>query len=117
MVEMAESSRDLTLVQLLQRARADVGSDDVVIEFSRDVIQRLVCPSCGGEQEMYAPAGKVRLQGGRGKKDGHLCTVVSIHGFSGSEDFGYRRVDHLGLALVGLFLARSSKRGIGEISY
>jgi len=116
-VHMPESSRDLTLVQLLQRARADVGSDGVVIEFSRDVIQRLVCPSCGGEQEMYAPAGKVRLQEARCKKDGHLCTVVSIHGFSGSEDFGYRRLDQLGLPLLDLFVARSSKREIGYIPY
>src|SRR5258708_11477877 len=86
-VHMPERSRDLTLVQLLQRARADTGSDDVVIEFSRAVIQRLVCPSCGGEQEMYAPAGTVGLQGATVTKDGHLCNVVCIDGVCGSEGF------------------------------
>jgi adenylyltransferase/sulfurtransferase len=116
-VHMPESSRDLTLVDLLQRARADAGSDDVVIEFSRDVIQKLVCSSCGGEEEMYAPAGKVRLQEATCPKDGHLRTVVSVHGFSGNEDFGYRPLDQLGLPLLDLFVARSSQREIGYIPY
>ncbi len=116
-VHMPESSRDLTLARLLQRARADAGSDDVVIEFSRDVIQKLVCPSCGGEEEMYAPAGKVRLQEATCPKDGHLRTVVSLHGFSGNEDFGYRPLDQLGLPLLDLFVARSSLREIGYIPY
>jgi molybdopterin/thiamine biosynthesis adenylyltransferase len=116
-VHMSESSRGLTLVQLLQRARVDAGSDDVVIEFSRDVIHKLVCPSCDGEEEMYAPAGKVRLQEATCPKDGHLRTVVSVHGFSGNEDFGYRRLDQLGLPLLDLFVARSSQREIGYIPY
>ena len=116
-VHMPEGSRDLTLAQLLQRARADAGSDDVVIEFSRDVIQKFVCPSCGGEEEKYAPAGKLLLQEATCPKDGHLRTVVSVHSFSGNEDFGYRRLDQLGLPLLDLFLARSSKREIGYIPY
>lgn len=114
-VHMPESSRDLTLVELLQRVRADVGSNDIVIEFSRDVIQKLVCPSCGGEEEKYAPAGRIRLQEASCPKDGHLRTVVSFHSFSGKEDFGYRRLDQLGLPLLDLFLARSSNREIGYI--
>jgi len=116
-VRMPEASRDLTLVQLLQRARADLASDEVVIEFSRDVIQKLVCPSCSGEEEIYAPAGKVRLQEATCHRDGHLRTVAAVHGFSGTEDFGYRRLDQLGLPLLDLFVARSSKREVGYIPY
>jgi molybdopterin/thiamine biosynthesis adenylyltransferase len=116
-VHMAESSCDLTLVQLLQRARADAGSDDVAIEFSRDVIQKLVCPSCRGEEEKYAPAGTIGLHEATCPKDGHLRTVVAVHGFSGNEDFGYRRLDQLGLPLLDLFLARSSTREVGYIPY
>jgi molybdopterin/thiamine biosynthesis adenylyltransferase len=116
-VHMAESSRDLTLVQLLERARTDAGADDVAIEFSRDVIQKLVCPACGVEEEKYAPAGKIRVPEATCPKDGHPRTVISVHGFSGNEDFGYRRLDQLGLPLLDLFLARSSKGEIGYIPY
>jgi len=116
-VHLPESSRDLTLGQLLQRARADAESEDTVIEFSRDIIQKLVCTACGGEKEMYAPAGKIGVQEATCPKDGHLRTVVSLHGFSGTEDFGYRRLDQLGLPLLDVFVARSSKREVGYIPY
>ena len=101
----------------VQRARADAGTDEVVIEFSRDVIQKFVCPSCGEEEEKYSPAGKLRLQEASCPKDGNLRTVVSVHSFSGSEDFGYRRLDQLGLPLLDLFVARSTTREIGYIPY
>jgi len=116
-VHMPEASYELTLAQLLQRARADSASDDVVIEFSRDIIQRLVCPSCGREEEKYAPAGKLRLQEAACPEDGHLRTVIAVHSFSGTEEFGYRRLDQLGLPLFDLFLARSPQREIGYIPY
>ena len=41
---LQETSRDLTLAQLLTRARRELGSQEVAIEFSRDVIHKLVCP-------------------------------------------------------------------------
>ena len=116
-IHLPESSSDLTLVELLERARADTDADDTVIEFSRDVIQKLICPACGEEEEMYAPAGKIRMQEATCPTDGQLRTVVSLHGFSGNEDFGYRRLDQLGLPLLDLFIARSAKREVGYIPY
>ncbi len=116
-IHLPEASSEVTLVELLERARADTDSDDTVIEFSRDVIQKLVCPCCGEEEEMYAPAGKIRMQEATCAKDGQLRTVVSLHGFSGNEDFGYRRLDQLGLPLLDLFIARSAKREVGFIPF
>ena len=116
-VHLSGRSRDWTLAGLLDRARADLGADDIVIEFSRDVIQKLVCPSCGAEEETYAPAGKIRLHEATCPRDGHLRTVVSIHNFSGKEDFGHRHLDQLGLPALDLFLARSSQREVGYIPY
>jgi molybdopterin/thiamine biosynthesis adenylyltransferase len=116
-VHLPEGSCDLTLAQLLQRACGDTDSDDIVIEFSRDVIQKFVCPACHEEEEKYAPAGKLPLQEATCPRDGHLRTVVSVHSFSGKEDFGERRLDQLGLPLLDLYLARSSKREVGYIPY
>jgi len=116
-VHLSESSSDLTLAELLQRARADLGSHDVVLEFSRDVIQKLVCPSCSSEEEVYAPAGRIRLQEAACPRDGHLRTVISIHNFSGKEGYGSRPLSQLGLPLLDLFLARSPQREIGYIPF
>ncbi len=48
-VELAQSSRALTLDQLWQCAAADLNTDEVVIDFSRDIIYKLVCPTCSTE--------------------------------------------------------------------
>src|ERR1700687_1227105 len=60
MVRLPESSLELSLEELLKRAHRDLGTSEVTIEFSRDVIQSLTCPSCGGLEELFVPAGGVR---------------------------------------------------------
>jgi molybdopterin/thiamine biosynthesis adenylyltransferase len=114
---LPESSGELTLLQLLERARTDTGSDDVIIEFSRDIIQKFICSACGEEELKYAPVGSVRLQEATCSNDGRPRTVISAHSFSGREDYGRRRLDQLGLPPFDLFLARTPTREIGYIPY
>ena len=40
-IRLQETSRDLSLAQLLDRSRLDLGSQNVALEFSRDVIHKL----------------------------------------------------------------------------
>src|SRR6266478_5345022 len=61
-VHLRESSDDLTLAELRERAQSDFGSPDVVIEFSRDVVQKFVCPACKEEEELYQPVGSVPFE-------------------------------------------------------
>src|SRR5207302_7408573 len=49
-VEISLRSCELTLQQLRKRAQEDLGTSDVTIEFSRDIIHKLVCPKCHGEE-------------------------------------------------------------------
>ena len=49
---------DLTVGELLRRARSDLGPE-AVIGLSRDVIARLVCPGCGSSEERFVSLGKV----------------------------------------------------------
>ena len=44
--QLPEESDQLRLDQLWQRAKSDLAAEDVSIEFSRDVIHKLVCPHC-----------------------------------------------------------------------
>ena len=114
-VSLAESSKDLTLQQLRKRAQTDLGSDDVVIEFSRDIIHKFICPACGEEEEKFAAAGSLFFQDAKCRKDGQLRSVVSVHSYTGDANYGTRTLDQLGLPLFDMYVARNAEREIGYI--
>ena len=49
-IHLAETSDEFTLAELRARAQKHLGTEEVVIEFSRDVVQKFVCPACGEEK-------------------------------------------------------------------
>jgi adenylyltransferase/sulfurtransferase len=112
--QLAETSHELTLKQLLERARRQLGSQDVVLEFSRDVIHKLACPGCGAEEELFAAVGTVPYGRGKCFACGQMRAVITAHSYTGAESFGERTLDRLGLPLFDVFTARSAER---EISY
>jgi len=113
-VRLPEVSSELTLQQLLDRARHDLHAADVTLEFSRDVIHQLVCPTCGATEETFAPVGSVTESAARCAKDGAIRAVIAIHGYRGTESYGTRSLNTLGLPLWDVFTARS---GLREIAY
>ncbi|HET9840270.1 MAG TPA: ThiF family adenylyltransferase [Candidatus Angelobacter sp.] len=113
-VRIEQSSNALTLAQLLERARQQLGSRDVIIEFSRDIIHKLACSGCGSEEELFAAVGTVPYARGKCPACGQMRAVITVHSYSGTEDFGERRLNQFGLPLFDVFTARS---GESEISY
>ncbi|HLV85933.1 MAG TPA: ThiF family adenylyltransferase [Candidatus Sulfotelmatobacter sp.] len=114
---LAESSDDLTLEQLRGRAQADLGSSDVALEFSRDVLQKFVCPSCNQEEQLYQPAGTIPFERANCPVDGHLRTVISLHSYLGEDEVGQRKLSALGLPLLDIFVARAGDRELAYIPY
>jgi adenylyltransferase/sulfurtransferase len=113
-VSLPERSSELTLEDLRQRAGRDLGDANAVIEFSREVIAFLVCPSCHQRQEVFAPVGAVTYSEGRCPHDGQPRTVETMHNYSRGESAGSRRLDQIGLPLFDVFVGRSST---AEIAY
>jgi molybdopterin/thiamine biosynthesis adenylyltransferase len=113
-VSLAQKSREMTLRQLLARARQELGSQDVVLEFSRDIIHKFACPGCGAEEELFAAVGTVPYARGKCSACGQTRAVITAHSYAGAEDFGERTLDRLGLPLFDVFSARSAER---EIAY
>ena len=113
--QLPEKSDQLRLDQLWQRAKSDIAAEDVSIEFSRDVIHKLVCPHCHKEVELFAPVGSVTYEAGRCPDDGHMRVVEVVHGFTGNESFGSRKLSDLGLPLFDVFTARSATHEIGYL--
>jgi molybdopterin/thiamine biosynthesis adenylyltransferase len=116
-VHLRECSHELTLAQLHERARSDLRSQDVVIEFSRDVVQRFVCPACNEEKELYQAVGSVPFELAKCPKDGQLRTVVALHSYSGEPELGGKPLSQLGLPLLDVFLARCGEREIAYIPH
>ena len=79
-VELAQSSRALTHDQLWQCAAADLNTDEVVIDFSRDIIYKPVCPTCSTEQETV-PVGGLSYSQGKCVRDGSMRIVQTISGY------------------------------------
>jgi len=100
---------------LWQRAAKNLSSDQIVIEFSRDVIHKLICPACNQEQESFAPVGSVSYQDGRCPADANMRVVQAIHSYDGSQTFGSRKLTQLGLPHFDIFTARSADREIGYL--
>ena len=111
---LPEASSGLTLKQLHERACSQLGAHEVTIEFSRDVIHKLVCPGCGKEEEIFAAVGTVPYARGRCPDDGQMRAVITAHSYSGVEPFRERTLDRLGLPLFDVFVARSAE---DEIAY
>lgn len=108
------ASRTMTLAQLLERARKDLDTSRVIFEFSRDIIHKLVCPGCGREEDVFSAVGTVPYARGRCPADGQMRAVVTAHSYSGTEPFGDRTLDQLGLPVFDVFLARAGER---EVAY
>jgi adenylyltransferase/sulfurtransferase len=113
-VRLKERSRDLTLERLRTLAREDLHSEDVTIEFSRDIIHQLACPHCHAAEALFVPVGTVSYGQGRCPADGHMRRVITLHSYSGEAELAERRLDQLGLPLFDIFLARA---GDEELAY
>lgn len=113
-VPLPEVSQELMLDQLLARARQRLGTEEVSLEFSRDVIHKLACPNCRAEEEVFAAVGTVPYARGNCPVCGQMRAVITTHNYSGVESFGDRPLDRLGLPLFDIFTARSAQ---GELAY
>jgi len=114
-VNCSERASQLTLSNLLECGKRDLGANEVTIEFSRDVVHKLVCPKCGAEEERFAPVGSISFAEGKCPRDGQMRTVETIHNYSGGASYGARSLDQLGLPLFDIFTARSSEHELGYL--
>jgi adenylyltransferase/sulfurtransferase len=114
-IALPQRATEMTLAELYRRAQSDLKSDNVVIEFSRDVIYSLECPSCNSEEILFVPVGRLSYADGKCPVDGSMRVVKTVHSYTGSEDFGKRNLTELGLPLYDIFSARSDDAEIGYL--
>ena len=119
-VDLPQASNEMTLAELMERGRADLGTDQVAVEFSRDVIHKLVCPRCSEEEDVFAPVGAIDRARGQcpacsaSTGESQMRVVRTLTGFNGEPELASRTLDSLGLPLFDIFTVRSMD---AEVSY
>jgi hypothetical protein len=108
--ELPRRSSDWTLQDFWRYGAQELGAENVVVEFSRDIVHELECPQCETKEEIFAPVGSIPYERGRCPRDGQMRVVKTIHGYDGREDFGERTLDKLGLPLFDVFTVRTAER-------
>ncbi|HEV3421803.1 MAG TPA: ThiF family adenylyltransferase [Candidatus Acidoferrum sp.] len=114
-VSLPQRSSELTLHELWLRASRELSSSEVTIEFSRDVLHKLVCPHCAAEEILFVPVGSLSYEAGRCPADGHMRIVHTLHDYEGRESHGTRKLGELGLPPFDIFTARTASREIGYL--
>jgi molybdopterin/thiamine biosynthesis adenylyltransferase len=118
-IPLHQTSSEITLAQLMERGRKDLAAEEVVVEFSRDIIHRLVCPRCGRQEEVFAPVGAIDRQRGQcpicseGALEPQMRVVETLTGYKDEPELAGRALNSLGLPLFDIYTVRSADSELG----
>jgi adenylyltransferase/sulfurtransferase len=112
-IELDARADTLTVRELLDRARALLGPA-AEIELGRDVLEKLVCPKCRGEEAFFASLGKVTAD----KAWCPTCKdarrdVQTFHKIRGREPFLDQTLASIGVPPFDILTSRNDERVVG----
>jgi adenylyltransferase/sulfurtransferase len=90
------TSDQLTVRQLLQKVRAELGTE-AVLEFNQDLLAALECPKCDTREQVLASLGKITEDRGRCPKCREQRVPVTFHSVDGSEEFFDKTLSQIGV--------------------
>ena len=112
-VSLPSASESLTVREVLNFARERI-SPDTELEVVRDMLERLVCPQCDAEEELFTSLGRVRSEKAFCLNcPGIRRHVVTFYRIRGNESFLDRTLAELGIPPFDILVARSGERMIG----
>ena len=97
-LEKPWSARTITLGQLLQEIRAELG-EKAVVDFDREIATTAKC-SCGHTKELFTPVHKLKGHMLTCPECGQQMTFDSIHTIRGEEDFLDKTPYDIGIPLL-----------------
>ncbi|MBT5379357.1 MAG: ThiF family adenylyltransferase [Opitutae bacterium] len=108
--KLETTSDEATLDDLLQQARDDLGNGLACLEFSRNVIHKMVCNDCDSEEEVFQTMASEEMA---------TCKDCSkeretqwINGYTGEENYGERTLAQVGLPPFDVVTARAEMEEI-----
>jgi molybdopterin/thiamine biosynthesis adenylyltransferase len=112
-VPMDWSAHGTSVDEALAEARRRLGPA-AELELARDVLEKLICPSCHREQIMFASLGKVKAE----MANCPHCTgvrrdVTTFYKIRGNESFLGKTLAEIGVPPLDILIARTADRAIG----
>ncbi len=112
-IPMDWSADQTTVGEALAEARGRLGPT-AELELARDVLEKLVCPGCHREENLFASLGKV-------KSEIAVCPhcpdvrreVVTFYKIRGNESFLEKTLSQIGVPPLDILIARTPDRAIG----
>ena len=112
-VSLEAGAQTMTVAALLAEARERLGPT-AQLELCHDVLEKLICPSCGREERLFASLGRVSA-------DKSFCPyckdvrrdVKTFYKIEGGEDFLDRTLSQIGVPAFDIIVARCGSRAIG----
>src|SRR5258706_8654999 len=103
----------MTVRQMLETAR-DVLGPSAEIELGRDILEKLVCPRCKGEETLFASLGKVPAEKAwcPNCKDSRR-DVQTFHKIRGREAFMDQTLASIGVPAFEILTSRNAERAVG----
>jgi adenylyltransferase/sulfurtransferase len=113
-VPLDASVNDTTAAELLAEARRRLGPT-ARLEFSRDVLEALVCPNCHAKDDMFVSLGKVSASQATCPHcdKGARREVKTFYRINGDEKFLDRTLAKLGIPPFDIIIARTPTEAIG----
>lgn len=112
-VSLDGGGRTLTLGAIRDVARQHLGPE-AHLEFGRDILWKLICPSCHEEQQMLVSLGKVGEQHAMCPRCPDVRRgVVTFHSLSDHDDLLARTPADIGLPPFDIIVARAGGKAIG----
>ncbi len=112
-VELDMRSDELTLAALLEQARGKLGAD-AVLDFGRDIAQKILCKHCGHTDDVFRSLSALRTSDAVCPHCNHPHReVVTFDTILGDEAFLGRTLSQAGIPRFDIITARTKDREIG----
>jgi adenylyltransferase/sulfurtransferase len=107
-IELDKRAEDTTLMELLQIARGDLGSD-AVLELDQELVLSLECRGCETSEVVMQPLSEVSFDAAHCPSCGHVRQVEMTHVIVGDEPFLHRTLANLGIPALHILRAHNGE--------
>lgn len=111
-IELDFGADSITVKQLLSIAKQRIG-EDAILEFNRDILEKMHCPSCGDEQEMFISMGKATVDIAPCPKCGVNREPRMVFNVTGEEPWLDKTLKQVGIPPFDIVWARSYDKFVG----
>ncbi|MDR2438594.1 MAG: ThiF family adenylyltransferase [Planctomycetaceae bacterium] len=111
-ISLPNRSDEFTVAMLQSLAIEKLG-DETVLELGRDILEKLICPNCNNEEEIFSSLGNVHLSQGVCPNCGKDREVKTFYTISGDVSFKDKTLAQIGVPMFDIVWARNQTALVG----